>query len=86
MSQDNAIMPDLPTDNASIELPSNTLVQCPEKAFSFRYIRHCASCQHFRGLVHATERGEPIKSDDVGAYQVICARPMTRRLSRIEDD
>lgn len=67
-------------------LPEGTLVQCPMKGFALRYVSHCASCEHFKGLAVATQNGEPIDADDVDRYQVICAKPLTRRLQRISKD
>jgi hypothetical protein len=69
----------------NVKLSNNVLVQCPEKGFSFRRVKHCASCEHFRGMSQATVNGEPIESGDVDDYQVICGRPITRRLSEISE-
>lgn len=69
-----------------IELDDTVLVQCPEKGFNFRMIKHCLNCEHYQGLVQATVNGEQIESDNANDYQVICGRPITRKLMKIASD
>jgi len=66
-----------------IQLPDNVVIQCPLVSFAFRKVASCAACQHFKGLSQATVDGRPIDSGNVDDYQVICGKPITRRLQQI---
>lgn len=69
-----------------IELDDTVLVQCPEKRFAFRMVKHCLNCEYYNGLSHATINGEAIKSEDPNDFQIICNRPITRKLTKIASD
>jgi len=74
-----------------IKLDDNVLVQCPEKGFNFRMVKHCLNCEYYGGLMKATQNGEPIEGAVAKAilkydFQVICKRPITRKLTRVEID
>lgn len=69
-----------------ITLNDSVFVQCPERGFNFRKIRHCMNCEYYDGLSQATVNGEPIESDDANDYQVICRRPITRKLMAVSED
>jgi len=70
----------------NIKLSENVLVQCPETGFNLRRVKHCAKCLHFKSMSQATVDGKPIESGNAGDYQVICGRPITRRLQEISED
>jgi len=65
-----------------IEIDNSIVIPCPLVRFALRRASHCPSCEHYRGLAQATQSGAPVEY----MYHVICARPITRRLQRIEDD
>lgn len=69
-----------------IKLDDTVLIQCPEKGFNFRMVKYCLSCEHYNGLARATINGEAIESEDPNDFQVICGRPITRKLMKIESD
>ena len=69
-----------------IELNDNILVQCPERGFNFRMVKHCLNCEHYGGLMKATQGGEPIEGNEADDFQVICQRPITRKLMKIASD
>lgn len=69
-----------------IELNDNILIQCPEKGFNFRLVKHCLNCEYYKGLMRATQDGEPIEGNEVDDFQVICQRPITRKLMKIASD
>jgi len=69
-----------------IELTDNILIQCPEKGFNFRMIKHCLNCEHYLGLMKATVNDEPIKGNEADDFQVLCGRPITRKLMKIASD
>jgi hypothetical protein len=64
------------------EIDNNIVIPCPLKGFALRRARHCFECEHYQGLAQATQGGAPIED----MYMVICAKPITRRLQRIEAD
>lgn len=69
-----------------IELNDNILIQCPERGFNFRMVKHCLTCEYYRGLARATINGEPIEGNEADDFQVICQRPITRKLMKIASD
>jgi hypothetical protein len=69
-----------------IQLNDNILIQCPEKGFDFRMVKFCLKCQYYQGLARATQNGEPIEGDEADNFQVICQRPITRKLMKIASD
>ena len=70
----------------TIKLSDNALVQCPETGFQLRRVKRCAECPYFKGMSQATVNGEPIETGNVDDYQVICGRPITRRLQEISEE
>jgi hypothetical protein len=69
-----------------IELNDNILIQCPEREFAFRKAKFCFLCPHYKGIARATENGKPIEGDNPDLMQVVCGRPVTRKLMKLEDD
>jgi len=69
-----------------IELTDNILIQCPEKGFNFRMIKYCLNCEYYQGLMNATINHKPIKGDEADDFQVLCGRPITRKLMKIASD
>lgn len=72
--------------STEIELGNNIVIPCPEKGFDLRLVKHCLVCPHYQGLAQATERGEAIEGDAADDYLIICGRPITRRMKKIEVD
>lgn len=68
---------------SEVELKDNVLVQCPERSFNFRMVKHCLKCEFYNGLQRATVGNEPIKGNEANDFQVICVRPITRKLTQI---
>lgn len=69
-----------------IELSDDVLVPCPDKGFAYRKVKFCLSCSHYKGIAKATLNGIPIDGDESDAYQIICGRPITRKLIKICED
>ena len=69
-----------------IEFSDNVLIPCPEKGFAMRKAKMCFSCQYYNGIMRATERGEPVEGNEADDFQIICGRPITRKLIQIADD
>lgn len=69
-----------------ISLSDDIVVQCPEKEFNFRKVRHCLNCEHYKGVFKATVDGELIKGNEADDFQIICVRPITRKLMKIVDE
>jgi hypothetical protein len=69
-----------------IELADNVLIQCPEKSFNFRIVKHCLTCEYYLGVQSATVNDVPVKGNEASDYQVLCGRPITRKLMQIESD
>ena len=67
----------------NLELSDNVLIQCPVEAFAYIRVVNCLKCTHYQGLSQATVNGEPIGGNDPDSYQVICSRPITRRLHKV---
>lgn len=68
--------------NQPIKL-SDAVIPCPLVGFALRRARHCLECKHYQGLSQATVNGEPIEGNEADMYQVICAKPITRRMQSI---
>ena len=69
-----------------IKLSDNILIPCPERGFAMRKAKFCFTCDHYRGIMKATERGEFVKGNEAEGFQIICGRPITRKLIQIMDD
>lgn len=67
------------------KLSENILIPCPKKQFALRKAKHCFLCEFYNGIVRATERGTPIHSDDPEFLQILCARPISRKLIKVID-
>lgn len=70
---------------SEIELSDDVLVQCPEKGFQFRKVKYCLECKHYQGIGRATQNGVPIKGNTADTCQIICGRPITRKLVEISE-
>lgn len=68
-----------------IKLSDNVLINCPERGFALRKAANCFSCQFYGGIVRATQNGDDIPIDDVNFLQVVCGRPITRKLIKIAE-
>lgn len=69
-----------------IRLSNNILVHCPERGFVMRKVLNCLGCDYYKGLKRATQGGEPIQGNEANDFQVICARPISRKLIQISED
>lgn len=67
----------------NIELNDSVLIQCPLEGFAYIRVSNCLKCEFYKGLAQATVNGEPVGGEDPDSYQVICAKPMTRRLHKV---
>ncbi len=67
-----------------IKLSDNILINCPERGFTLRRAKACFFCQFYGGINRAESNGKPIESNQADAMQVICGRPITRKLIEIE--
>jgi len=67
----------------NIELNDNILVQCPEINFNLRKASKCLLCTHYIGLEKATVGGIDVDANQADDFQVICGRPITRKLTKI---
>jgi len=69
----------------SFKMPQGVVIPCPEKEFALRKIESCLKCEFYGGLKLATMNGDklPFHADN---FQVICKRPVTRKLLMIEAD
>lgn len=72
-------------ENQHIKL-SNAVVPCPMVRFALRKVEACLTCQHYGGLSQAVVNGEPINGDEVDIYQIICGKPITRRMQKVIND
>lgn len=66
-----------------IEIKDNVVIPCPLFRFGLRQVKHCLTCDHYKGMAQATVNGNPIDSSDIDAFQVICGKPITRRMQKI---
>ena len=71
---------------SAVNLSENVLVPCPEREFAYRKVRFCLECEHYQGIAHASHNGEPLEGDEADVYQIICGRPITRKLVKISED
>lgn len=69
-----------------IEMKDNVLVQCPDRRFNLRKVRYCLDCEHYGGMNTPNINGVQIEHATADQYQVICNRPITRKLTVIEED
>ena len=71
-----------------VMIPGNVLVPCPLKRFGNRRAAVCCpECDHFRG-VSDKRGGEDVPDGEAwrrAALTIICACPITRRCTVIED-
>lgn len=68
-----------------IKLSSDIVVPCPLVNFALRRVHSCLTCNHYKGINQATQNGEPIEGNEADIYQIVCGKPITRRLQRIEE-
>jgi len=73
-------------DQKAIKLSDSVLIHCPEKGFAMRRAALCFMCQYYNGIMKATERGEYIEGNEAEDFQIICGRPITRKLIQISED
>ncbi len=71
---------------ATVELTENVLVPCPERGFAYRKVKNCLDCQHYKGIINATCSGKQIEGDEADVYQIVCGRPISRKLIKICED
>ena len=65
---------------------SNTLIPCPDRGFAMRKANVCFMCEHYQGIMKATERGEYVKGNEAVDFQILCGRPITRKLIQVMDE
>lgn len=78
---------DAPLPMEAIDIPHTAVVACPALSFKGRRAWKCEDCQHFHGL-HDTMRAEPPEAaiSFPTRYRIICAHPIGRQMTEIEDD
>lgn len=69
-----------------MNIKDNVLIQCPERRFNLRKVKYCFDCEHYGGMNDPKVNGELIENATADQYQVICMRPITRKLTVIEED
>ena len=69
-----------------IKLSDNVLIQCPEKGFALRRAKKCFKCDHYRGILKATVDGVFVENEEADAFQIVCGRPISRKLTQLTDD
>ena len=65
---------------------TSTLIHCPDKGFVLRKASNCFACQFYEGILKATERGEYVKGNEADDFQILCGRPISRKLIKIMDE
>lgn len=66
-----------------MNIDDTIVVACPETRFALRSAVHCVKCQFYRGMSQAEVNGEPVESGSIEDHQILCARPITRRMTKI---
>lgn len=69
-----------------IKLSDNVLIPCPEKGFGLRKVKNCYLCEYYKGMMKATVNDIPVETNNADDYQVICGRPITRKLIEVSED
>jgi hypothetical protein len=69
-----------------MKIEDNVLIQCPERKFNLRKAKYCFECEDYGGMAQPTINGEAIENATIDQYQIVCKRPITRKLSEIEID
>lgn len=59
---------------AAFEEP-NAFVTCPKGTFEYAHVAHCAGCEYFVGMMRVEAKS---------ALRVVCAHPVTRRITKIK--
>ena len=62
---------------------TDILIPCPDRDFALRKASICFECKFYNGITRATERGKPIPGNQTNFYQIICARPISRKLIQV---
>lgn len=68
----------------NIEIDNTCIIPCPEIGYRLRVATNCKDCEHYQGLEIGKVNGKPIEATLPEHYVVICGRPMTRSMRRIE--
>lgn len=71
---------------SEIELSNNVLIPCPDRGFAMRRAVKCLICNHYKGILRAEVNGKPIEGNEADVLQIICGRPITRKLIKIDED
>lgn len=66
-----------------IQLGPDIFVQCPLIGFAHRTVKACLACGHYGGIARATVDGAPIDGSDADCFQIVCKKPITRRLMQV---
>jgi hypothetical protein len=69
-----------------MNLPDNMLIPCPEINFNLRSIKICFNCNHYGSLSKPIVNGKQIEDCRPEEIQVICKRPVTRKLIQWMDE
>jgi hypothetical protein len=69
-----------------MNINDNVLIQCPLRRFNLRKARHCLDCEHYGGFVQPVVNGKPIENATIDQFQIICEKPISRKLVEIEAD
>ena len=69
-----------------IEFSDDVLIQCPLLGFEYRKAKKCFPCEHYKGLMVATVNGKPIENGKISDMQILCGRPITRKLVQVTDE
>jgi len=60
----------------------NLAVVCMDVGGKARYVKSCLKCEHYGGMKQISD--DPNRSPEEN-YHIICNRPRTRRMERIEE-
>ncbi len=64
-------------------------VHCPLKAFAPRRTKFCLGCEHFKGVIKRTLKGEYDPRDPriiMKLYRVACSHPVSRGIMFVPED
>jgi hypothetical protein len=70
----------------NIELSDSIVIPCPLFKFELRRVQKCLMCEHYKGLVQITVDDKLVEGNEASDYQVICQKPITRRLQKILEE
>ena len=66
-----------------MNIDDTVIIPCPEFGFALRLAKHCFKCEHYKGMNKAEVGGVPVDTDNIDDYQILCGRPITRRMTKV---